>query len=132
MFRGRCSCHVKEATQNFHFIHILHSMYRFLTLDLRKYGVHVFPLAFKTILHDQDGDDIPNDLNSLLSFKSMAIFLSYHPILWYSIDVERRHYLHIVLVVYHEGRFGALGLSRKRDLMDKKVSFEASTLLSAF
>jgi hypothetical protein len=31
-------------------------------------------------------------------------------------------YKHIVLAVYHEGRFGALGLSRRPDLMDKSLS----------
>ncbi|KAJ3258697.1 Tubulinyl-Tyr carboxypeptidase 1 [Chytriomyces hyalinus] len=33
-------------------------------------------------------------------------------------------YRHIVLAIKYKGKFGALGLSRRRDLMDKSVSFE--------
>lgn len=34
-----------------------------------------------------------------------------------------KSYRHIVLGVYHNGKFGALGLSRKSTLMDKPLAF---------
>ena len=33
-------------------------------------------------------------------------------------------YRHIVLLIHHEGLFGALGLSRRKDLMDKPLTFD--------
>lgn len=37
---------------------------------------------------------------------------------------EGNRFYHVVLGIYHNGKFGALGTSRRKDLMDKPVVFK--------
>lgn len=41
----------------------------------------------------------------------------------------KNEYRHIILAVYYDGKFGALGISRRQELMDKPPSFSVSTCL---
>ena len=41
-------------------------------------------------------------------------------------------YNHVVLGVYHNGCYGALGMSRRQDLMDKPLKFKVDSLIHAY
>ncbi|KAJ3395057.1 Tubulinyl-Tyr carboxypeptidase 2 [Lobulomyces angularis] len=46
-------------------------------------------------------------------------------VLSFKSTVDDNIYRHVVLVIYHNKKYGALGLSRRRDLMDKPVEFDS-------
>lgn len=41
---------------------------------------------------------------------------------------DGRKYYHIVLGLYYNGKFGAIGISRRKDLMDKPIVFRVSNI----
>jgi tubulinyl-Tyr carboxypeptidase len=77
-----------------------------------------FPLFFKLTNPYYEHIDLSNGMFDIerytLSFKSR---------------VKKEIYRHIVLIVRYNDMFGALGLSRRNDLMYKPLVFEVSLLL---
>jgi hypothetical protein len=70
----------------------------------------------------------PQGLNSIHSYLTNGIpGLDRFPLSFRTV-FNRNIYNHVVLAVYHNGYYGSIGMSRRKDLMDKPLVFKVQSI----